>query len=164
MLNNLLLADAGSTSSIIWLVILVVLVVVMLVLPSFTQKKRIKAYEEMKSRLRAGDKVQTIGGIVGKIVRIKESNGTQTVFIETGDKNNKTVVEFDINAIAGVVEGLNNPAQVEATPKNEQTEESSSNPEEVDVSFDNETQPAEEQPVEEEKKTSSQKKKTNKSK
>ena len=139
MLNNLLLADAGSTSSIIWLVVLIGLIVVMLVLPSISQKKRVQAYEEMKSRLRAGDKVQTIGGIVGKVVKIKEANGVQTILIETGDKTNKTVIEFDINAIAGVVEGLNNPNQ-DAPQVIEKEDEL----EEVDVAFDAEEQSAEE--------------------
>ena len=141
MLNNLLLADAGQTSSIIWLVVLIGLIVVMLVLPSVSQKKRVQAYEEMKSRLRAGDKVQTIGGIVGKVLKIKEANGVQTIIIETGDKNNKTVIEFDINAIAGVVEGLNNPNQdaPQVIEKEDETEA-----EEFDVSFDAEEQPAEE--------------------
>ena len=147
MLNNLLLAESGSASSIVWLVILIGLVIVMLVLPTFTQKKRIKAYEEMKSRLSAGDKVQTIGGIVGKIVRIKESNGVQTVFIETGDKNNKVVVEFDINAIAGVVEGLNNP---NANAPQVEKEDESTTPEEVDVSVETEETP-QETPAEEKK-------------
>ena len=164
MLNNLLLAESGSASSIVWLVILIGLVIVMLVLPTFTQKKRIKAYEEMKSRLRAGDKVQTIGGIVGKIVRIKEANGVQTVFIETGDKNNKTVIEFDINAIAGVVEGLNNPNA--NAPQVEKEDENAVNPEEYDVSFETESETsAEEKPAEEQKPANqTQKKKTNKSK
>lgn len=117
MITNILLSGAGNTSSIIWLVVLVVMIVVMLVLPSVTQKKRVKAYQEMQSRLKAGDKVQTIGGIVGKIVRIKESNGVKTIFVETGDKNSKMVIEFDANAIAGVVEGINpQPAQTEARP------------------------------------------------
>ena len=156
MLNNLLLANEGSTSSIIWLVILIVLIVVMLVLPSVTQKKRIKAYEEMKSRLRAGDKVQTIGGIVGKIVKIKDSNGVQTVLIETGDnKNGKTVIEFDINAIAGVVEGLNNPNQ-NAPQVTEETQEQTE-PENIDVSFDSEEK-QEEKKEEPKKKTNSKKK------
>ena len=158
MLNNVLLSAATPASSIVWLVILIGLVIAMLVMPSITQKKRIKAYEEMKSRLRSGDKVQTIGGIVGKIVRIKEANGVQTVFIETGEKNKKTVIEFDINAIAGVVEGLDNPntsaPQVAEEP--EQTEQ----PTDVDVSFDEEpkTEEAEEEkPAQPKKKTSKKK-------
>ena len=152
-MNNLLLNEGSQASSIVWLVILVAMVILMLVLPTITQKKRIKAYEEMKSRLRAGDKVQTIGGIVGRIVKVKDANGTQTVLIETGDRSNKTVIEFDINAIAGVVEGLNNPTPVETETQ----------PEEVNVDWEPETiEP--EQPEVKTETTSTQKKKSSKKK
>ena len=124
-MNSFLLA-AGGTSSVIWLILLIVMVVVMLVLPSISQKKKIAAYQEMQNRLKAGDKVQTIGGIVGKINRIKEKDGVKTVLIETGDKSNKCVIEFDMNAIAGVVEGINTPAAekvVEETTEPETVED-----------------------------------------
>ena len=147
-MNSFLLA-AENTSSIIWLILLIGMVVVMLVLPSVSQKKRVKAYQEMQDRLRAGDKVQTIGGIVGKINKIKETNGVKTVFIETGDKNNKVVIEFDMNAIAGVVEGIQNPnADAPQVTEVETTEE----PAVVDVSSD------EEEPAEKQEKPKSNKK------
>ena len=131
-MNNFLLA-AENTSSVVWLILLIAMVVVMLVLPSVSQKKRVKAYQEMQDRLRAGDKVQTVGGIVGKIHKIKETNGVKTVFIETGDKSNKVVIEFDMNAIAGVVEGIQNP-NADAPQVTEV--ENDNEPEIVDVSFD----------------------------
>lgn len=155
-MNSLLLNGGTQGASIVWIIILVAMIVLMFVLPSITQKKRIKAYEEMKSRLRSGDKVQTIGGIVGRIVRIKEANGTQTVLIETGDKSNKSVIEFDINAIAGVVEGLNNTAPVKTEEQNEEVEK-----EEVNVDWEPETINVEEAPNTEKstpKKKSSKKK------
>lgn len=155
-MNSLLLNGGAQGASIVWIIILVAMIVLMFVLPSITQKKRIKAYEEMKSRLRSGDKVQTIGGIVGRIVRIKEANGTQTVLIETGDKSNKSVIEFDINAIAGVVEGLNNTAPVKTEEQNEEAEK-----EEVNVDWEPETINVEETPNTEKstpKKKSSKKK------
>lgn len=155
-MNNFLLA-AGNTSSIIWLVLLIAMVIVMLVLPSISQKKRATAYQEMQNRLRSGDKVQTVGGIVGKIHKIKESNGVKTVFIETGDKNNKVVIEFDINAIAGVVEGIPNPnadaPQVAETENPVEPEVVDVTPEEV--STETEEAVKEKQP---EKKTNKKKK------
>jgi len=136
-MTNFLLA-ANNASSVVWLLILIALVVVMLVLPSINQKKRVQAYQEMQNRLKSGDKVQTIGGIVGKINRIKEKDGVKTVLIETGDKNNKVVIEFDINAIAGVVEGLNNPEQktVEEQPQeaSQETSQEETTPEEAPAS------------------------------
>lgn len=144
-MNSFLLAEGANGSSIVWLLILIAMVVVMLVLPSVSQKKKIAAYQEMQNRLKAGDKVQTIGGIVGKINRIKEKDGIRTVLIETGDKSNKVVVEFDINAIAGVVEGIN-PAP---TTEEKVEEAGAEEPTVVDVSFD--------EPKEEEKKPAAKK-------
>ena len=157
-MRNLLLAG-GAASSIVWLVVLIGLVIVMLIMPSITQKKRIQAYQEMQGRLKAGDKVQTIGGIVGKINKIKEKDGVKTVFIETGDKNNKMIIEFDINAIAGVVEGLPqttvvaSASQVE-TEETSQAEESGEEPTAVE--------PAEEEKPE--KKATTKSKQTSKKK
>ena len=145
-MNNLILASENA-SNIIWLVVLIGMIVLMMVLPSVSRKKQIAAYNEMQSRLKAGDKVQTVGGIVGRIVRIKESNGVKTIFIESGDKANKSVLEFDANAIAGVVEGVATPSSSTELEKEVLAEN------EVDVSFDT---PSEEV---EEKKTSKKSKK-----
>lgn len=128
-MTNFLLAANGGASSIVWLILLIVLVVVMLVLPSINQKKKFQAYQEMQNRLKAGDKVQTIGGIVGKINRIKEKDGVKTVLIETGDKNNKMVIEFDINAIAGVVEGIATNVQPEISEEKVEVAEEANNDE-----------------------------------
>jgi preprotein translocase subunit YajC len=38
------------------------------------QQKQQKAHKEMLSRLKAGDEVITIGGIKGKIIKIKDNN------------------------------------------------------------------------------------------
>ena len=102
---NLLLNEGGQGSSIIMLIVLGVLIVLMLVLPTINQNKRVKAYQEMQSGLKAGDKVQTVGGIIGRIVRINEKDGMKTFVLETGDKSNKTYIEFNLDAIAGVVMG-----------------------------------------------------------
>lgn len=146
-MNSFLLAEGAGASSIIWLVILIVMVVVMLVLPSISQKKKVAAYQEMQNRLKAGDKVQTIGGIVGKINRIKEKDGIKTVLIETGDKSNKMVIEFDINAIAGVVEGINPAPAI----KEEVAEPETDEPTIVDVSFDETEEAGVEEKTEEKK-------------
>ena len=44
------------------------------------QKKQEKEVNEMRNNLQVGDEITTIGGIIGKIVSIKE----ETVMIETG--------------------------------------------------------------------------------
>lgn len=151
----MLLAGTNTASSIIWLVVLIGMIILMLVLPSITQKKRMAAYQEMQSRLKAGDKVQTIGGIIGKIVRIKDANGIKTIFIETGDKNNKTIIEFNIDAISGVVEGIN-PSTTETNATTAELEaEVMAEAETINVG---EEEPAEEQKAEEAPKKASKSK------
>ncbi|MBQ3064103.1 MAG: preprotein translocase subunit YajC [Clostridia bacterium] len=44
------------------------------------QKKQEQAMAQMRDNLRVGDEITTIGGIIGKIVSIKE----ETMIIETG--------------------------------------------------------------------------------
>lgn len=53
-------------------------------------KKR-KQEDEMRRSLKIGDEVTTIGGIVGKIVNIKD--GTDTIIIETGVDRSKIKIK-----------------------------------------------------------------------
>lgn len=148
---NLLLEGGGQSSSIIMLIVLGVLIIAMLVLPSINQNKRIKAYKEMQGNLKAGDKVQTVGGIIGRIVRINEKDGLKTMVLETGDKTNKMYIEFNLDAIAGVVANPNLETATAAPMAEETVTEEIEEPTVVDVDF-------EEQPKEMKETT---KKKTN---
>lgn len=49
------------------------------------QKKQEKETNDMRNNLKVGDEITTIGGIIGKIVSIKE----ETVMIETGHDRTK---------------------------------------------------------------------------
>ena len=69
---------AGGASSIIMIVVLIVVFYFFLIRPENKKKKKL---EEMRSGLEVGDKITTIGGIVGKIVNI---NGDLITF-ETGE-------------------------------------------------------------------------------
>ena len=69
---------AGGASSIIMIVVLVAVFYFFLIRPENKKKKKL---EEMRSGLEVGDKITTIGGIVGKIVSI---NGDLITF-ETGE-------------------------------------------------------------------------------
>ncbi len=53
------------------------------------QNKQRKAEEEMRNQTDVGDEVTTIGGIVGKVVSVKED----TLVIETGADRNKMKVK-----------------------------------------------------------------------
>ena len=71
-------AAGGGASSIIMIVVLIVVFYFFLIRPENKKKKKL---EEMRSGLEVGDKITTIGGIVGKIVSI---NGDLITF-ETGE-------------------------------------------------------------------------------
>ena len=49
------------------------------------QKKQERETNEMRNNLQVGDEITTIGGIIGKIISIKE----ETVMIETGHDRTK---------------------------------------------------------------------------
>lgn len=70
-------AASGLGSTIIMLVIMLAIFYFMLIRP---ENKRKKEAEEMRSSVKTGDKITTIGGIVGTVVNVKEDK----VVIETG--------------------------------------------------------------------------------
>lgn len=62
------------------------------------QKKREKEIQDMRSNLKTGDKIITIGGIIGEIVVLKED----LVTIETS--TNKTRIDLTKWAIGSVLD------------------------------------------------------------
>lgn len=62
------------------------------------QKKRQKAEEELRSGIEIGDDVTTIGGIVGRVISVRDDD--ETIIIETG--SDKTRMRFKKWAIASV--------------------------------------------------------------
>ena len=69
-------AGAGMGSTMLMLVIMIAVFYFMLIRP---ENKRKKEAEEMRASVKKGDKVTTIGGIVGTVVDVKENN----IVIET---------------------------------------------------------------------------------
>ena len=68
---------AGMSSSIIMLVAMLAIFYFMLIRP---ENKRKKEAEQMRNSVKTGDKIVTIGGIVGTVVNVKDSK----LVIETG--------------------------------------------------------------------------------
>lgn len=87
---------SGGGSWIPTVIMIVLLFVVMYFLMIRPQKKQEKQVNDMRSNLQVGDEVTTIGGIIGKIVSIKE----ETVLIETG--RDKVRIRFLRSAIRSV--------------------------------------------------------------
>ena len=67
------------------ILMLVGLLVVMYFVMIRPQKKQEKAQNDMRNNLAVGDEITTIGGIIGKIVSIKE----ETCVIETSHERTK---------------------------------------------------------------------------
>ena len=68
---------SGMSSMLVTLVLMLAVFYFMLIRP---ENKRKKEAEQMRSSVKTGDKITTIGGIVGTVVNVKENN----LVIETG--------------------------------------------------------------------------------
>lgn len=72
-------ASGGGYGSLLTMGLLVVAMVAMFFFTSRSNKKQERAAQNMRDSLAVGDEITTIGGIIGKIVSIKE----ETLVLET---------------------------------------------------------------------------------
>ena len=83
-MNNLFLLleeqTAPQQGSWLPLILMLGIIVVMFFITGRSQKKQQKQIDDMRNNLQIGDEITTIGGIIGKIVSIKD----ETCIIETG--------------------------------------------------------------------------------
>ncbi len=117
MFLQLLAADAaqqGGGQKWLPIVILGVFFVLMIVMTILPQKKRQKQMQSMMDNLAVGDKVMTIGRLIGKIYAIDNENKQVTLNVGTDD--NETLIVIDRNAIGVVLESKFKP-QTEEKPK-----------------------------------------------
>ena len=83
--------SAGLGSTVIMMVVMLGVFYFMLIRP---ENKRKKEAEQMRSAVKKGDEIVTIGGIVGTVVDVKEKN----IVIETGA--DQVRIEFEKWAIS----------------------------------------------------------------
>lgn len=92
---NLYLANstaASSSSSMLWTIIyMVVIFGVFYLLLIRPQQKKKKKEEKMRSNVQIGDEITTIGGIVGRVVGIKED--ADVLILETGTDRAKIKIK-----------------------------------------------------------------------
>ena len=95
---NFLLEGEAASGGFNWLSIAMIglVIVVFYLLLIRPEKKRERAAQEMRSSLQVGDEVTTIGGIIGKVVSIKE----ETFVLET--TRDRTRIRFLVTAIRSV--------------------------------------------------------------
>lgn len=76
---------ANGAQAITTVVMLVAMLAIFYFFMYRPQKKQEKESNDMRNNLKVGDEITTIGGIIGKIVSIKD----ETVLIETSGERNK---------------------------------------------------------------------------
>ena len=74
---NFLTEATGMGSTVIMLLLMLAIFYFMLIRP---ENKRKKEAEQMRSSVRKGDKITTIGGIIGTVVHVKDDK----IVVETG--------------------------------------------------------------------------------
>ncbi|MBQ8583701.1 MAG: preprotein translocase subunit YajC [Clostridia bacterium] len=93
MFNFLLEGNASGG----WIyIVMIVIIIAMFFFMSRSQKKRDREAQQMRDSLAVGDEVTTIGGIIGKVVSIKE----ETFVLET--TKDKTKIRFLKGAIRSI--------------------------------------------------------------
>jgi preprotein translocase subunit YajC len=93
MINFLLESGSSSLLSIGGIILVIVFFYFFMIRP---QKKQEKRDQEMRNSIQVGDEVTTIGGIIGKVVSIKD----ETFVLET--TKDKTKIRFLKGAIRNV--------------------------------------------------------------
>ncbi len=102
--------------SIIMIVAMVAIFYFLMIRP---QKKKEKELKNMLAALKVGDEVATIGGIHGKIVRVKDD----LFVIESGVGTNKSTITVDRGSVARFLKQAPENKEAETVEAPEKTEE-----------------------------------------
>ena len=103
-------ATGGGMSSILMIVVMVAIFYFLLIRP---ENKRKKQAEEMRSSLKKGDWLTTIGGVYGRVVSITD----RTVVIETSE--DRVRLEFLKSAIGQVGSRRWHPRRPSSRPRSQ---------------------------------------------
>ena len=113
-----MLFSAMDTQQIVLIVLVVLLVIVLIVMPIFTNKKRQQSVNTLHNSLKVGDKVMTIGGIIGIVTEVKQTSPVDKEFtIETGEEGRKTTMVLDIKALYQIMPEVGASAAVQTESK-----------------------------------------------
>lgn len=117
-------ADGGMAgmSGIIMIVAMFAIMYFLLIRP---QKKKDKQTKEMIAALGVGDVITTIGGIIGKIVKIKDDEVTLITGV-MGNPNERSTMRFAKWAIRDVVKKAEGKKEALDVPETENEDEASS--------------------------------------
>ncbi len=114
---NILGAPAGGGGTIIMLVVMVAVFYFMLIRP---ENKRKKEAEQMRSSVKVGDEITTIGGIVGTVVHVKDDKFVlETSADQVRIEFNKWAISTNETAAAAAKEEAKKAAEAKAKAKAE---------------------------------------------
>lgn len=107
-------AAAGGQQMNPWQMVLTIGIWVVVIVAAYflfirPQRKKQKMEEELRSSIEIGDEITTIGGIVGRVIAVRDED--ETFIIETG--SDKTRMRFKKWAIASVDTPDKNPKPAE---------------------------------------------------
>jgi preprotein translocase subunit YajC len=99
-LSNLFLAAEGDAAGLGGLLGTLPIIIIFILFAYFMlyrpQKKQERMVNEMRSSLRVGDEIATTGGVLGKIVQIKD----EFIIIETGkDKTKIQIAKWGVRSV-----------------------------------------------------------------
>jgi preprotein translocase subunit YajC len=77
--------EVGMGATLMSFVPMIIIIVVFYFLLIRPQRKRDKATQEMRSKVEVGDEIVTVGGLIGRVVSLKDD----TIVIETGSDRSK---------------------------------------------------------------------------
>lgn len=87
-------SQGGSFGMIIMLVAMFAIMYFLMIRP---QKKKQKEEQAMRDNIQVGDEITTIGGIVGRVVTVKDDGKDNTLIIETGaDKTKMKIARWAV--------------------------------------------------------------------
>ncbi len=102
--------QAGGSSFILMIVIYVAIFAALYFFLIRPNSKKKKEEAQLRNNLEIGDEITTIGGIVGRVVAIKEDD--DSIVIETGsDRNKMKMKKWAISSINTVKEPTAQPAE-----------------------------------------------------
>lgn len=110
------MGGGNTTYTLIMIVVLIAVFYLFMIRP---ESKRKKQQEEMRSSLRKGDQITTIGGVVGRIVKVEDD----TIIIETSE--DRVRMEFAKWAVSttGVQKKIEDTNNSKKNRKNQSPEE-----------------------------------------
>ena len=95
-MNAIMLFSGDMVSSLLTLVPIVLIFVVMYFFMIRPQKKQEKEANAMRENLQVGDEITTIGGIIGKVVSIKD----ETLVLETShDRTHIRILKSSVSRV-----------------------------------------------------------------